>query len=92
MDLQYIEKHITDTVRTRQPATMGFSFLFDLAKIEESVSRTDMNTKIASELTKFVMGTRPLDEWDAFLEELKEVGLDAWIEAFTEQYNTHKIK
>ena len=92
MDGDYINKHITDTEHTRTPSAMGFSFLFDMQKIEQTCSRTDMNTKIDSELTKFVMGTRPMSEWDAFLEELKQVGLDAWIEAFTEQYNTHKPK
>lgn len=47
----------------------------------------DLNRLKDEELTKFIMGARPLNEFDKFIDELYQAGLNNWIEEMTRQYN-----
>lgn len=48
--------------------------------IEESETYTsmagDLATLAAENISKFVSGDRPMSQWDAFLEELMEMGIE----------------
>jgi putative aldouronate transport system substrate-binding protein len=48
----------------------------------QTISRvmTDINTYVTEEQLKFIMGTRPLDEFDAFVEQVKSMGIDEIIQ------------
>lgn len=47
---------------------------------------TDFNRLLEEETIKFINGSRPLSEWDAFIEQMRAAGLDQWSQAYTEQY------
>ena len=49
-----------------------------------------MKTYIESEVTKFVMGTRPMSEWETFLQELENVDLEKWSAAYTKEVEKYK--
>ena len=54
---------------------------------------SDLNTYISENVTKFIMGIRPISEYDAFLKELKDRNLDRVIEikqAAYDRYNSRK--
>ncbi len=91
MDIRYISDYITRADITKMTSSNGFGFRIDLTKIDEAgVSRTDMTTYIEGETVKFIMGSRPMSEWETFLGELDKVGLQKWTEAFTAEYNAAK--
>ena len=39
-----------------------------------AISKTPMSTYLSEERIKFITGERPMDEWDAFVEEYKSMG------------------
>ena len=51
---------------------------------------SDIQRAQDEELLKFVIGTRSLDEWDAFIESLYKIGMDRVEDAFTAQYELYK--
>lgn len=60
---------------------------YDRSLIRDKVpGLADLDRLIEEETTKFITGTRPLEEWDAFLEQLESAGLQDWIDAYTEQF------
>ena len=45
---------------------------------------------ISENIVKFVTGQRDLSEWDSFVgEDLKNAGIDAYMEAYTAFYNAN---
>jgi len=48
---------------------------------------TRLNTE---EPIKFIIGARPLSDWDKFQEELKKAGVDKLVDELTKQYNNSK--
>ncbi len=50
-----------------------------------TIIQTALDTYINEGLVAFVLGTRPMTEWDSFIEGLKDVGDVDWL---LEQYNT----
>lgn len=57
---------------------------------ENIMTLDDINRTIQEETTKFVMGARPLSEYEDFVQELYAVGLQDWIDEYTTQYNALK--
>lgn len=55
-----------------------------IAGIEQQ--QTDINEHALLELTKFVMGERPMEEYDAFVEELNGLGLNEVLAAMQQVY------
>ena len=47
---------------------------------------TVINDYVAAETAKFIVGTRPLDELDAYFEELKKLGIEEYIDIYREAY------
>ncbi len=50
---------------------------------------TVINDYVASESAKFIVGTRPLDEFDSYLAELRDLGIEEYISIYTEAYSTY---
>ena len=50
---------------------------------------TVINDYVASESAKFIVGTRPLDEFDSYLTELRDLGIEEYISIYTEAYSTY---
>ena len=68
-----------------------FDVAYDIGAIKDNVAAYDDIQRALDEgTTNFIIGVRPLSEWNMFLEELKEVGIDALYDAYTAQYNEIK--
>jgi len=52
----------------------------------------DINRMVSEQVVQFIMGARPMGDWDAFLGELKKAGYDSVVEENTRQYNLLKKK
>lgn len=60
---------------------------YDVSAIRDRVmGLADLDRLIEEETIKFITGTRSLDEWDSFLDQLNSAGMQDWIAAYTEQY------
>jgi hypothetical protein len=90
-DFEYINKYITNFSRVKKPGTFDYDYKFDQKEIAAQIpTLNDFNRMMEQEVVKFVVGARPIAEYDKFLEELNKVGLDAWVKAYTSEYN--KVK
>jgi hypothetical protein len=92
---QFIQEQIegpkVDYAKLPGKQTLDFFVPYDQTLIKKSVpGLADIQRLIDEETTKFISGTRPLTDWDAFLGQLKSAGLDAWSKAYTEQYQKFK--
>ena len=47
---------------------------------------TVINDHVTAECAKFIVGTRSLDEFDAYFEELKALGIEEYIEIYRDAY------
>jgi len=60
---------------------------------EESLTVSDLETvlkkHIESETAKFVVGTRPLAEYDQFVKELEGMGVQEYLDIYTKAYSTY---
>ncbi|MBP1988576.1 extracellular solute-binding protein [Paenibacillus eucommiae] len=84
----YIRNYLTDMSRVKKPATFEVDFRFDQKAISDNIpTLADINRMIEEEVVKFIMGARPLADYDKFLQELNKAGLEKWIEVYTDQYN-----
>lgn len=69
----------------------GYNVVYDSKELNEKVaSLNDIERLREEEVTKFIMGARPIGEWEKFIEQLHKAGMDKLIEAKTEQYNKLK--
>jgi len=66
-------------------------YQFDRKAISAKVPMmADIDRTIDQEIVKFVMGARPLAEYDKFLAELGKAGHDTLSAVLTEEYNKFK--
>lgn len=84
---KYFSGYMSDIAKCKTPSSFGFSFALDKEKIISEVgSLEDIKTHVDSEVSKFIMGSRPMSEWDNFLKELEKIGVQKWIDAHTSEY------
>lgn len=87
----YMGKYITDMTRVKKPSLLSVEYKFDQKAISQKVpTLADITRMIDQEVVKFIMGARPISEFDKFLQELNKAGLDKWIDAYTSEYNRVK--
>lgn len=87
----YIKDYITKTSRMKMPALLDYDYKFDQKAIADKIpTLNDINRMMEQEIVKFVMGARPIGEYDKFLQELSKTGVDNWTQVMTEQYNSVK--
>ncbi len=48
---------------------------------------TEINGYVQEEVSKFILGQRPMSEWDQFVEGIRERNIDRLLELYTEQYD-----
>ena len=66
---------------------------YDPNLLQERVPNVgDLDRLRTEEMVKFIMGARPIDEYDQFIQELYKAGLDKWIDFHTEQYMSQQKK
>ena len=64
---------------------------YDFKAAQDNVGAwNDITRMLSEEQVKFIMGIRPMAEWDDFLNELEKVGYDKMSAEYTRQYNIHK--
>ena len=92
VDALYISDWITNNKVCQMLPTAGYTFNLDMTAIANELGpiQNDVKTYIESEVTKFVMGTRPMSEWETFLQELENVGLEKWSAAYTKEVEKYK--
>ncbi len=85
----FLREHVADFHACK--TMLDGNVVYDSKAIAKNVPRNaDINRTIAQELVKFVMGQRPMSEWDAFVQSLYSMGLNDWIKEHTRQYNAIK--
>ena len=47
-----------------------------------------INGSIQENISKFILGQRPMSEWEDFVEEIKDMGVDRLLEIYTERYDS----
>ncbi len=78
-----------DYSRGKMPVDAGV--VYDPQIIEKEIpGYTDLQRMREEEVIKFIMGARPIGEWDSFIDELYSIGLNDWIDAHTEMYKSQK--
>lgn len=78
-----------DYSRGKMPVDAGV--VYDPKVIENDIpGYADLQRMREEEVIKFIMGARPMSEWDAFIDELYSIGLDDWIDAYTTMYKSQK--
>lgn len=67
--------------------------IYDATRLsDECMTKGDIDRMIAEEPVKFITGVRPMSDWDAFMQELQNAGLQELIDARTAQYNEQSAK
>ncbi|MBO9609119.1 MAG: extracellular solute-binding protein [Paenibacillaceae bacterium] len=86
-DFDYIRDYITNTSRVKPTGDATVAYKYDNNAINQQVTtRADLDRMMTEEITKFIMGARPMSEYDAFIEQLNKAGLDKWIAAYSAEY------
>ncbi|PID55620.1 hypothetical protein CSB45_15170 [candidate division KSB3 bacterium] len=65
--------------------------IYDVNELAENIpTYNDLARVIEEEQIKFIIGDRPLSEWDQFIQELYDLDLATWIDVHTEIYNRNQ--
>jgi hypothetical protein len=81
----YIRKYRVSLDYGKMPVDIDIPY--DMSVIRDKVpGMADIDRLIDEETAKFIMGVRPLTEYDQWLDELYTAGMQDYIDAFTEQY------
>ena len=85
--------HMKDYQYRYEFGKMPFDYYvpYDLKAAQDNVMEwSDLTRMLSEEQVKFIMGIRPMSEWDAFLNELRKAGYEEMSAEYTRQYNIHK--
>lgn len=63
------------------------AIVWDMQTINDVVPMTDLKRLWDSEPVKFITGQRSMSEWSDFQQEMRDAGVDKWIDEYTRQYN-----
>ncbi|GAA3407870.1 ABC transporter substrate-binding protein [Paenibacillus hodogayensis] len=86
MMTDYFNTEMFKFENAKRPLDSGF--IYDRKELAEKVPNAgDITRLINEETVKFIMGARPLAEYDKFVDELQKAGLGKWIDEMTRQYN-----
>ena len=81
----YIGTYYYDYDRVKYPFDFGVTY--NTGELTERVETYgDISRMMKEESIKFMTGARPIDEYDAFIEELYSMGLQNYIDELTRQY------
>jgi hypothetical protein len=61
---------------------------YNLSRVADEVPTLgDLQRLLDEQIILFITGERPLDQWEDFMAELSQAGIDQWSDALTAQYN-----
>lgn len=82
---EHIRDYATNYVNGKMP--FDYDVPWDYTALDDEIpGMEDINRLVTEETTKFIVGIRPLTEWNDFVDTLYKAGLEDWIEAHTKQY------
>jgi putative aldouronate transport system substrate-binding protein len=91
MHADYLTKEILNVNDVKVP--IDADVLYDKNLLKERVPTAgDLDRLRTEEMVKFIMGARPISQYDQFVQELYKAGLDKWIDFHTEHYTQQKGK
>lgn len=89
MHHDYLGTELLDYSMVKYP--IDYDIVYDREELLERVPNSgDIERLREEEIIKFITGTRSIDEYDDFIDEMNRAGLESWIEFVTEQYNAYK--
>ncbi|MBB3131248.1 ABC-type glycerol-3-phosphate transport system substrate-binding protein [Paenibacillus rhizosphaerae] len=89
MHADYLTKEALNLEVAKMP--IDSTIIYDKDALAENIpTNSDIDRLRSEELVKFVTGARPISEFDGYIEQLYQAGLDQWIEEYTRQYNEKK--
>lgn len=62
--------------------------LSDLQREEIAITQTNLQDIVMTATAQFIKGDRPLDEWDAYIEELRAIGMDEFVATINDAAGT----
>lgn len=90
-EFDYLRTYSGDVSRAKKQVTVDVNYLYDYKEIANKLpNEADIRRMIDEEVTKFIMGARPMSDYDKFVQELYSAGLNNWIDVYTDQYNKAK--
>jgi ABC-type glycerol-3-phosphate transport system substrate-binding protein len=82
----WLQKYLSRFDTALKPG-IEYGIVWDTIALEEASYFTDINTYFNENALKFITGSRSLDEWDHFIQELYDLGMQDMINEYTRQYN-----
>jgi len=74
------------------PYRVPFVPFTSAAEEQKNILETNINTFMEENISKFILGERPLSEWDAYVKELEALGVNDLIKLYNDSYNEFKSK
>ncbi|MBC8551208.1 MAG: extracellular solute-binding protein [Candidatus Brocadiales bacterium] len=85
---EFLQKYIPQLDLGKKAGDFGVAPLYSSESIQAAVpNEGDINRLREEEVTKFIMGIRPLSEYGDFIDDMYDAGLQKWIDAYTAEYN-----
>lgn len=86
---EFLNNQLTNFNGLKMPIDLGV--IYDQAALKEKVPNAgDLDRLRKEEVIKFIMGARPISDYNKFVDELYKAGLDKLIDFQTEEYNKQK--
>lgn len=83
----WLQQHLDDFDVTNEPGC-EYGIIWNTVELRENApASADIETYIAEQIPRFIIGERDIAEWDAFIDELYAIGLQSVIDEYTRQYN-----
>lgn len=83
--------HIEKDLGGFRPASPTLAFSDEVSTLL-STKETYLNTYFDENVIKFIEGTRSMDTWDDFVQEIKDLGLDEILGYYNDAYDAYKLK
>lgn len=86
MHYDYLHNEITKKDRAQAQSTADV--IFNKSQLSDATGNLeDIERMTTEEVVKFIIGARPMSEFDSFVQKLYEIGIDKEIKELTRQYN-----
>ena len=83
----WLQQHLDDFDVTNEPGC-EYGIIWNTVELRENApASADIETYVAEQIPRFIIGERDIAEWDAFVDELYAIGLQSVIDEYTRQYN-----
>ena len=83
----YYANMLLDADRSVSNNFADVEYLMNTTDMSDETPSDDISRMLSEEYVKFIMGERPIDEYEQFQEELKKAGSEKVLDYLTERYN-----